>query len=123
MQRNLPVLVAVSALLAVLAGPVGAADSQTVRVTDYSGAPPFKRVLVTRSAESAEFARFEEQAPVVGAQLRKVDFRGVPPYLRSVQTVTETDAAEFARFEEEPDAASRPRRSGPPGKTFSHRRR
>ena len=100
-----------------------AADSQTDRVVDFSGPPPFKRTVVERPDASAGFARFEEAAPVVGEQQRVVDFRGAPPYRRSLQTVTEADVAEFARFEEASDAAERPRRSGPPGKTFSYRRR
>ena len=123
MERSTFKWLAGAALLALVAGPAGAADSATVRVTDYSGAPPFKRTVALKADQDAEFARFEEAAPTVGEVQRVVDFRGVPPYRRAVRTVTEADVAEFARFEEEVEPASRPRRVGPPGKTFSYRRR
>ena len=115
------VIVVAFALLTSVA-PASAADSSTVRVVDFTGAPPFKRRVVSQETE-ADFARFEQAAPTVGERRRTVDFRGAPPHRRSVEVVTEADVAEFARFEEEPAEARRPRRSGPPGKMNSHRRR
>ena len=115
-------VIAVAFALLSSAAPASAADSSTARVVDFKGAPPFKRRVVAQDTE-ADFARFEEVAPTVGERRRVVSFRGRPPYRRSVETVTEADVADFARFEEEPAEARRPRRSGPPGKMNSHRRR
>jgi hypothetical protein len=123
MTVNTPIFATAVALVAFIALPAGAADSPTERTVDFSGPPPFKRTVVQKPDANAEFARFEEAKPVVGEQQRVVDFRGVPPYRRTVKTVSEADVVDFARFEEDTGAADRPRRSGPPGKTFSHRRR
>ena len=115
-------VIAVAFALLTSAAPASAADSSTVRVVDFTGAPPFKRRAVSQET-AADFARFEAAAPTVGERRRVVDFRGAPPHRRSVEVVTEADVAEFARFEEAPAEATRPRRSGPPGKMNSLRRR
>jgi hypothetical protein len=89
-----------------------------VRITDFSGRPPFAR----RSVSAAEFARFEETKhsvlPAVGERLHVVHAKGRPPFRRQVVDVDASNAAEFARFEETKPASGERRRTGAPGKGF-----
>lgn len=118
--------IVVSALM--FAASAAPADETTssqnarVRVTDFSGRPPFsRRDAPADASKPADFARFQELNPAqrskIGEGIRVADYRGRPPYRRSLVALGEPNVVEFARFEEVTAPAKR-RRAGPPGKGF-----
>jgi len=98
-----------------------AANSSSIRVTDFRGHPPFKRRFLS-SEETAELARFEETAAEPTAEsVRVADYRGRPPFQRKVLSADEV--ADLARFEETSSSGAEDRgtRRGPPGKPGARR--
>lgn len=77
-----------------IAAPAEYSDEKVVKVweTDFSGRPPFKRVLKTVPA--ADVASLEAEVAQVETELKwVVDFRGKPPFKRKVVDVTIVEAA------------------------------
>lgn len=98
-------------------------DADTLRVVEYNGKPPHKRLTISRDAQPELFAHYAERVDYDPQPLFASERRGGAPgksVARSYQRVSadRTEIAEFARFEEaEAGEAAAPRSwRGAPGK-------
>jgi len=96
-------------------------DADTLRVTQYKGKPPLKRLTVSRADNPASFAHYAElidynPQPLFAVERRGAPGKSMPGSSRRVSGDAQ-EIAEFARFEEsqESQADSRLWR-GAPGK-------
>lgn len=110
---------AVSLPATATAGDTTAAKARVV--TDFRGAPPFKRRIVAAEDMAPKDTTREAKPASADANERVlvVERRGAPPYKRRFVEQDQVEVAEFARFEETADA--KPTRRGPPGKLTSRR--
>jgi len=97
-------------------------DAETLRVVEYSGKPPHKRLTISRAAQPELFAQYIERVdydpqPLFASERRGMKGKSVP---RSYQRVSgdQAEIAEFARFEEAQAGEVGPQRNwrGAPGK-------
>lgn len=79
-------------------------DADTLRVVEYSGKPPHKRLTISRDSQPALYAQYEGMVnynpqPLFASERRGAPGKNLP---RSYQRVSgdEGEIAEFARFEE-----------------------
>lgn len=97
-------------------------DTDTIRVIDYSGKPPHKRLIINKDTQPQLFGHYAERVtyevtPSLLSQRRGAPGKSLP---RSVLKVSSEpgEIAEFARFEEEPVSTETTQRAwrGAPGK-------
>ena len=99
-------------------------DSDTLRVVDRSGKPPFKRLTISQDSNPGLFAHYHELINYDPQPLFAVSGRGAPGKSVARQRVRisgdATEIAEFARFEEVDEAAETSARMwrGAPGKSI-----
>lgn len=98
-------------------------DADTLRVVEYNGKPPHKRLTVSRASQPELFAQYEGRVDYNPQPLFASERRGGAPgknVARSYQRVSgdQAEIAEFARFEEaQTDEAGTQRAwRGAPGK-------
>lgn len=97
-------------------------DADTLRVVEYNGKPPHKRLTISRNNQPALFARYMELVDYDPQPLFASERRGAPgkSLPRSSQRVSGDagEIAEFARFEEAEPGESSVQRDwrGAPGK-------
>lgn len=106
------VLGALVALPASVASAQSAAEETLVKVweTDFSGKPPFKRVL--RTITLTEAAALEVEAePVETEVVRVIQFKGKPPFRRVLKEVPVVDAASLELEEVDEEESKGPRRN------------
>lgn len=79
-------------------------DSDTLRVIDYKGKPPHRRLTISRDNQPELFAHYVELVDYDPKPLFASDRRGAPgkSLPRNYQRISgdQTEIAEFARFEE-----------------------
>ena len=97
-------------------------DTDTLRVTQYKGKPPLKRITVNRANNPATFAHYAElidynPQPLFAVERRGAPGKSLPNSSRRVSGDVQ-EVAEFARFEESQEPARIESRQwrGAPGK-------
>lgn len=99
-------------------------DADTLRVTQYKGKPPLKRITVSRSANPEAFAHYAALIDYNPRPLFSVARSGAPgkslPGSRQRISGDPQEVAEFARFEETQEPARNESRNwrGAPGKSI-----
>lgn len=98
-------------------------DADTLRVVEFKGKPPHKRLTISRDSQPELFAQYVERIDYDPQPLIATESRGGAPgknLPRNPLRVTgdAAEIAEFARFEEAADDEATPRRAwrGAPGK-------
>jgi hypothetical protein len=98
-------------------------DADTLRVVDYNGKPPHKRLTVSRANQPELFAQYADRVDYNPQPLFASERRSSAPgksTARSFQRVSgdQAEIAEFARFEEAQPGEATPQRAwrGAPGK-------
>jgi hypothetical protein len=99
-------------------------DADTLRVTQYKGKPPLKRMTVSRSANPEAFAHYAElidynPQPLFSVARSGAPGKSLPSSSRRVSGDPQ-EVAEFARFEETQEPARNENRiwRGAPGKSI-----
>jgi len=95
-------------------------DADTLRVTQYKGKPPLKRLTVSRTVNPESFAHYAElidynPQPLFAVESRSAPGKGLPGKSRRVSG-DEQEIAEFARFEETEEQNDSRKWRGAPGK-------
>lgn len=97
-------------------------DADTLRITQYKGKPPMKRMTVSRAENPESFAHYAElidynPQPLFAVERRGAPGKSLPGSSRRVSGDAQ-EIAEFARFEEsqEPRQADSRLWRGAPGK-------